>query len=207
MTKIYHYDPKTGEYRGEATARLDPIEQKPMIPAYATALAPPSAQAGKCNVFENGAWIQKTDQRGKQYWDAKGDHQTITDIGVSKPADARDTAPAITITALHVRAEAARRLDAFVSIYTPQERETWHGQIHEARAYEADNTASTPFLSARAAKRGVSVATLAQDVLTKAAAFAAYSGDVLGAQDTLIAISPVPQDFEDDKHWPSAPAS
>jgi len=47
------------------------------------------------------------------------------------------------ITAAQVRAEGARRLNLIGSSYSPQERETWHVQLAEASAYQADNRSDT----------------------------------------------------------------
>ena len=49
---------------------------------------------------------------------------------------------------------------------TPQERATWKSQEDEARAFIADNTVSTPTLTTLSQVRGVTVAELAQSVIT-----------------------------------------
>lgn len=60
MTKIHHYNPETGEYLGEGRADESPLEPGVfLIPAHATEIAPPKAQAGKVRAFEGGAWVQR----------------------------------------------------------------------------------------------------------------------------------------------------
>lgn len=58
--KIHHYHPETLEYVGESEADESPLEPGVfLIPAHATELAPPKAQAGKVRAFEAGAWVQR----------------------------------------------------------------------------------------------------------------------------------------------------
>ena len=66
--KIYNYHPLTGEFIRETTAKLDPIEGKPLIPAYATEVAPPTNEAGNALIYIDGAWTQVEDKRGTVYW-------------------------------------------------------------------------------------------------------------------------------------------
>lgn len=107
------------------------------------------------------------------------------------------------VTEAQVRAEGARRLGLIASPYAPEERETWHEQVREAEAVTADPAASTPLLSARAAARGVTAADLAATVLSKRDAYRAAAGAVLGAQDAILALDPIPADFADDSRWPA----
>jgi hypothetical protein len=95
-------------------------------------------------------------------------------------------------TITDVDAEMSRRLEALASGYTPQERETWPTQIEEARAILAGVEPRTSLLAGRAAARGVPLADLAQVVMQKEAAFAAASGAIMGARDTLAALDPIP---------------
>lgn len=73
MKYVYKYDEKTKEYLGKAEALLDPLEtqlqQKEiyLLPADATFLAP-TLQEGYVSVFEEGAWENIEDNRGKEYW-------------------------------------------------------------------------------------------------------------------------------------------
>lgn len=58
--QIYNYSSTTGEYIGESMASESPLEPGVfLIPANATAVAPPNAQEGKTINFENGVWELK----------------------------------------------------------------------------------------------------------------------------------------------------
>ena len=73
MKYVYKYDEKTKEYLGKAEALLDPLEtqlqQKEiyLLPADATFSAP-TLQEGYVSVFNEGAWENIEDNRGKEYW-------------------------------------------------------------------------------------------------------------------------------------------
>lgn len=55
---VYHYDEKTGEYLGDGIARQDPMEPgRWLVPAWATDIAPPEAQAEKVRCFDGAAWV------------------------------------------------------------------------------------------------------------------------------------------------------
>jgi hypothetical protein len=60
---------------------------------------------------------------------------------------------------------------------TPQERATWQQQITEAQAYIADNTVSTPTLTALATARNQTVADLANQIIS---AFNNYNNTITG---------------------------
>lgn len=56
--KIYNYDATTGELLGESEARPDPMEPgRWLVPAYATTVTPPEAQAGQMRCFDGTAWV------------------------------------------------------------------------------------------------------------------------------------------------------
>ena len=57
--KIYHYHPATGVYLGEGIADKCPVSGVDLIPAFATAEAPPAAGENQYAAFENGAWVIK----------------------------------------------------------------------------------------------------------------------------------------------------
>nr|WP_319543147.1 hypothetical protein [uncultured Pseudodesulfovibrio sp.] len=79
--------------------------------------------------------------------------------------------------------------------YGAMERATWDQQYQEAKAYQSDNQAVVPLLSAIAAGRGMIVATLADRIITNRAAWVALSGSIVGQrlayQDTLDAATTV----------------
>lgn len=94
--------------------------------------------------------------------------------------------PALSGMESSIRQHYAQKMAAVAAPYTPEERETWFAQVAEANAYQANNTASTPLLSAISAVRGVAVATLANTVITKDNAFRSAVGAILGEQQALI---------------------
>ena len=66
--QIYNYSKITGEFVGATTAKLDPIEGKPLIPAFATATAPPATGQYQVAVFSDDAWTIQEDHRGRPAW-------------------------------------------------------------------------------------------------------------------------------------------
>lgn len=66
--QIYNYSKVTGEYLGATTAKLDPIDGLPLVPAFATATVPPATGQYQVAVFENEAWTVKEDHRDRDAW-------------------------------------------------------------------------------------------------------------------------------------------
>lgn len=79
--KIYHYD-SIGLFLGSSDADPDPLEPgKFLMPANSTRIAP----IGDENVFINGAWVTRADNRGKQVWDlTTGESSEIDYLGAIK---------------------------------------------------------------------------------------------------------------------------
>ena len=94
MTTLYNYHPITSEYKNETTARLDPLESKPMIPAHATTKKPPVAKENEVAIFENGGWQIVSDYRGTNYWLPDGSVHTIIELGEELPVEALSEKPA-----------------------------------------------------------------------------------------------------------------
>jgi len=93
--QIYHFDPQTNEACGSDIADLDPLENKPLLPAFATLIAPPATiAAGKVAVFDEaaGKWSQVENHRGKVYDTATGNESLYDKLGVL-PATLTTTAP------------------------------------------------------------------------------------------------------------------
>lgn len=56
--KIFHFSASTLQLTGEDRADLDPLDHSNwLVPAYATKVEPPAAQAGKTIHFVDGAWV------------------------------------------------------------------------------------------------------------------------------------------------------
>ena len=105
MKYVYKYDEKTKEYLGKAEALLDPLEtqlqQKEiyLLPAAATFIAP-ALQEGYVSVFQDGAWENLEDNRGKEYWlqdDAYGTPARKMETLGALPANAVFTPPQKTL--------------------------------------------------------------------------------------------------------------
>lgn len=80
--KIYDYQPNTGEFLGEREARISPLDQHPLIPAYATDKEPPVEWDGFVRCFVDGVWKQVEDNRGKTaYSTATALPSVITAVG------------------------------------------------------------------------------------------------------------------------------
>ena len=89
MTDLYHYDEK-GYYTHQTEARLDPIGGEPLVPAWATLVAPLPAvktQIARWNETQV-QWSQVVDYRGRRYWTARAGLIEISEPGVGPPMGA-----------------------------------------------------------------------------------------------------------------------
>lgn len=91
-----------------------------------------------------------------------------------------DEAKATALKAVNDRC--ALELEAVRAGYPDDEVQSWAKQESEARAYVADETATTPLLSAMSEARGVELAVLAAKVIEKADFFAVASGRAIGTR-------------------------
>lgn len=74
--EIFNYHPLTGEFMGMGVADPNPLdEENPIVPGFATAIAPPDAEAGRARVYrgpdlrppqnwQDGSWTLVPDYRG-----------------------------------------------------------------------------------------------------------------------------------------------
>lgn len=99
-----------------------------------------------------------------------------------------------------VRQEGRRRLAALVAGYSDLERETWKGQLAEARIVVEGG--SSPLVEALGVPRGLSAAEMAQVIIAKDAALKAAIGPILAAQEVLLNADPIPQSYRSDSWWP-----
>lgn len=107
-----------------------------------------------------------------------------------------------TYTRAHVISEAAKRIMRLSSEYTKTEQETWPEQVLEATQYLADpDNAVTPLISARASARKITVKQMAEKVLQKRDAYKQEVGKIFAAQDKLLAMPSIPQDYNADRYW------
>lgn len=84
-----------------------------------------------------------------------------------------------------INAECERRTAAVRADTPADEVQSWGKQEQEARALLADAMAATPLLSAIAAARGVPLPLLAEKVVDKSDAYAAYTGALIGTRQAL----------------------
>ena len=84
-----------------------------------------------------------------------------------------------------INAAADRAIATLTATYPDREIATFDKQESEARAYAADPMSSTPFLSALAEARGISLPDLVERVLAKADTFAVASGSIIGQRQAL----------------------
>lgn len=91
------------------------------------------------------------------------------------------------ITATHMRINAAYEtaVQALTSGYPQNEIASWPKQEAEARAWVANNSASTPWIDGAAAARGVSKAELAAKIIAQADALAPLHGSLTGKRQML----------------------
>ncbi|RAI27876.1 hypothetical protein CH338_29785, partial [Rhodoplanes elegans] len=80
--QIWHHHPRSGELIAAGVADPDPLTEGAwLVPAFATAVAPPPAAPGTVAVFDVGAWSLVADHRGETWWSAAGDPVIITALG------------------------------------------------------------------------------------------------------------------------------
>lgn len=84
---IFNYQPDTGEFVGQSTARIDPLETEAqgqnvyLIPANATTVAPPAAPDGKAAVFDGVAWALVDDYRGQTIYGPDDETKEVEALG------------------------------------------------------------------------------------------------------------------------------
>jgi len=76
-------------------------------------------------------------------------------------------------------------LETILADYPEAETKTWDKQEAEARAYQADTTASTPLIDAIATARSMDKAELVSRIIAKADAWIAASGQATGKRQVL----------------------
>lgn len=82
-------------------------------------------------------------------------------------------------------AEYERRMQAIAAGYPPSERESWPVQTSEAYALLADPQASTPWIDAASAARGLDRLELAQRIVAKDAQYRVISGTLSGVRQRI----------------------
>lgn len=115
-----------------------------------------------------------------------------------EPAAAINDAKKRAITAINAACEQA--IASIQSGYPASEVLSWPKQEAEARAYVDDPRAMTPLLNALADARGIDKAELVARVISKADAFALYSGAMIGKRQALEdALNALPADATEEQ--------
>ena len=179
MNTIYHYHPQTGEFLNKAEASLDPVEQKPMVPAFATDLKPPKVPDNQKAVFIDDAWQVVSDYRETEYWLEDGSRTVISELGIVPPEGALFSPPMD-----NVKNHANKKMADFFTEFRAKFAEDadqyklagWNDKAQRARRV-LNNTASDAdiaILQTECAKRGndETPQALAQKQAAKAQAFA-----------------------------------
>lgn len=189
-------DPLESEIKGEAVW---------LIPANATLIEPPAAVEKHVRVFNNGAWTQAEDNRGTEYWLPGDTWQTepreMKDLG-PLPEGAMLDRPEKPFSQLRIEkldeinALYQQAIATLTPTYPDDERLTFDKQEAEARAWLADNSASTPFVDALSAGRQMDKAELVNRIVAKADAFAFASGLLTGQRQRYEDMLDAAQDAE-----------
>ena len=109
------------------------------------------------------------------------------ELAIALPADMPTLVEAKLAQVSKINSSCQQALQAIVSAYPALEVATWPNQYSEAIAFTANSTAPTPTLSAIATASGQTVAALAAYILTKATAYTAASGALVGKRQMLTA--------------------
>lgn len=69
----------------EIKAKIDPVSNKYMIPAFATDIEPPQEKEGFQRYFKEGAWHYVKDNVGTEYFDGEGKRYRLEKLGEVLP--------------------------------------------------------------------------------------------------------------------------
>lgn len=190
---VYSYD-EDGVFTKHEPCSPDPLESELagkavwLLPANAT-FTPPPAEAGKVAVWNGTTWDLKEDNRGTKYWlpGDEWDREPREMEGLGPLPDGalleRPEKPfsQLKIEKLNeINAAYQQAIATLTPTYPDDERLTFDKQEQEARAWQADNSTSTPFVDALASGRQMDKAELVSRIIAKADAFALASGSLTG---------------------------
>jgi len=119
----------------------------------------------------------------------RGDFRQFVDGAWRPYTPPFDVSAARRLKAAEIDAAYAGSIQQITAQYPASERESWMKQEAEARAWVADSTVPTPFLSALIKARGVpgeTMATLANKIISNADAFAAAAAAAIGRRQMLM---------------------
>lgn len=179
MNTFSIYDPATGLFSGKIiTGPASWLHDMMLLHPDESFIVGEYDKLSQCVDTETGEVIDyQPPQPGPQYvWDTQAKRWVYVKTPTELLADAQKAAMA------RVNAECADRLASVRAGYPADEVESWSKQEAEARSWIADNAASTPLLSAMSDARGMPLSVLAGKIVEKAGAFAAVSGQIIGAR-------------------------
>jgi hypothetical protein len=153
--QIWNYNPATGELLGQGAADEHPlVDGEWIVPAFATAIAPPPLQKGQAAVFGSSSWSIVADHRGETWWPtAQKDNATpgvaITALGdpaalgltkIEPPAPPV-VVPPIVVTALQIRLALSQQglrvpVEAYVATADQATKDSWQFTT----SFERDNS-------------------------------------------------------------------
>lgn len=179
--KIFHYDPKTGEYQSFSEADIDPIDGNYLLPADATFITPPIDKEFYASVFDpkTDTWDSVIDKRGVIYYLGQEERQ-ITELNVDVPKGASLTKPEKTLAEqkqdflARLNQEISTLFKKAVGEVSDEEKQTWPYKAEAAKSVK-NKTAShyQVFLLAQEAKaKNITEEALADKILTKAEIYA-----------------------------------
>lgn len=86
-----------------------------------------------------------------------------------------------------INAGTSQALSSITSLYTREEMDSWPTQEAEAKAWNADNTAASPFIDSLVANNaGIDKASTVNKILTNALTYKTASGAVIGKKQALM---------------------
>ena len=204
---VYNYNPDTGEYLGPETAYESPMEPGVyLIPAHATTIAPPEADAGHVAVFADGAWTLVEDHRGEVWYDTatqerhdiKALDEAISNTWTQSEPTNREAVwnGEAWEVPFDVLKERKRReiwgagdavLASVKARYTQAEIESWSKQEQGAKDLAAGETTTeaAQFVAGIATLRGIPVDTLRDKILANVTAYGQLCTAVIGTQQRL----------------------
>lgn len=169
MKVVYAYD-SNGWFTDPVTlgdSDMSPLELGVyLIPGNSYELEPPTPSGGRWPRLVNGEWV-------------------LADRSTGDPLTMPDTAALRLDLVAALTAEYERRMQAIAVGYPPSERESWPVQTSEAYTLQADPQASTPWIDAASAARGLDRLELAQRIVSKDLQYRVYSGTLSGVRQRI----------------------
>ncbi len=119
MTQLLnYYSDTTGEFLGRGVPKRDPLEGKPLVPAYSTLIEVALFGDNEIAVFDGEQWHVKPDFRGWKGYNLAGELQEINEIGQTPDPEWTLDRPFILAEAQEIKKNEVRT-DFLLSEQTP----------------------------------------------------------------------------------------